>query len=158
MFLPALTPFVFFSLLAAVEVRAQIVVDTVSTGTQTVNGAAGAFTFSFSHTTTAGGTNGLLVVGVSMNATANTNSTITGITYGVQTLTKTLASKYRIAVPKVYKKYQATFQEDKKRYKVLQVVIEREGKGDGADCRRAGRGRVQQEDGSAEGPAGDLWH
>src|SRR5438445_1585872 len=92
MFLPALTLFVFFSLLATVEVRAQIVVDTVSTGTQTVNGAAGAFTFSFSHTTTAGGTNGLLVVGVSMNATANTNSTITGITYGVQTLTKTLAS------------------------------------------------------------------
>jgi hypothetical protein len=43
-------------------------------------------------------------------------------------LTKTLASKYRIAVPKVYKKYNATFQEDQKRYKVLQVVIEREGK------------------------------
>ncbi len=97
--LPALTLFVFFSLLATVEVRAQIVVDTVSTGTQTVNGAAGAFTFSFSHTTTAGGTNRLLVVGVSINATANTNSTITGITYGVQTLTKTLASGGTAANP-----------------------------------------------------------
>ena len=43
-------------------------------------------------------------------------------------LTKTLASKYRISVPKGYKKDDATFQEDKKRYKVLQVVIEREGK------------------------------
>src|SRR5216683_4665989 len=97
--LPALTLFVFFSLLATVEVGAQIVVDTVSTGTQTVNGAAGAFTFSFSHTTTAGGTSRLLVVGVSINATANTNSTITGITYGVQTLTKTLASGGTAANP-----------------------------------------------------------
>src|SRR6266568_3736020 len=97
--LPALTLFVFFSLLATVEVRAQIVVDTVSTGTQTVNGAAGAFTFSFSHTTTAGGTSRLLVVGVSINATANTSSTITGITYGVQTLTKTLASGGTAANP-----------------------------------------------------------
>lgn len=43
-------------------------------------------------------------------------------------LTKTLASKYRISVPKVYKKYAATFQEDQKRYKVLQVVIERKEK------------------------------
>ncbi len=91
MLLPALT-LVFLLLLATVTVRAQIVVDTVSTGTQSVNGGAGVFTFSFSHTTIAGGTNGLLVVGVSINATANTNSTITGITYGVQTLTRTLAS------------------------------------------------------------------
>jgi group II intron reverse transcriptase/maturase len=43
-------------------------------------------------------------------------------------LTKTLAAKYRMSVPKVYKKYQATFQENKKCYKVLQVLIEREGK------------------------------
>jgi group II intron reverse transcriptase/maturase len=43
-------------------------------------------------------------------------------------LTKTLASKYRISVPKVYKTYQATFQEDTQRYKVLQVLIERQGK------------------------------
>ena len=43
-------------------------------------------------------------------------------------LTKTLAAKYRVSVPKVYKKYQATFQEGKKCYKVLQVLIEREGK------------------------------
>jgi Type II intron maturase len=43
-------------------------------------------------------------------------------------LTKTLAAKYRMSVPKVYKKYQATFQEGKQRYKVLQVLIEREGK------------------------------
>jgi group II intron reverse transcriptase/maturase len=43
-------------------------------------------------------------------------------------LTKTLAAKYKMSVPKVYKKYQATFQEGKQRYKVLQVLIEREGK------------------------------
>ncbi len=43
-------------------------------------------------------------------------------------LTKTLSAKFRISVPKVYKKYQATFQEGKKCYKVLQVLIEREGK------------------------------
>jgi len=43
-------------------------------------------------------------------------------------LTKTLAAKYRVSVPKVYKKYQATFQDGKKRYKVLQVLFEREGK------------------------------
>ena len=40
-------------------------------------------------------------------------------------LTKILASKYRISVPKAYKKYDAIFQEDKKRYKVLQVLITR---------------------------------
>ena len=43
-------------------------------------------------------------------------------------LTKTLAAKYRLSVPKVYKKYQATFHDGKQRYKVLQVLIEREGK------------------------------
>ena len=43
-------------------------------------------------------------------------------------LTKRLPAKFRISVPKVYKKYQATFQESKQCYKVLQVLIEREGK------------------------------
>src|SRR3989440_10053050 len=43
-------------------------------------------------------------------------------------LTKTLAAKFRISVPKVYKKYQAIFPVEKKPYKVLQVLIEREGK------------------------------
>lgn len=43
-------------------------------------------------------------------------------------LTKTLAAKYRMSVPKVYEKYQAIFPVDKKTYKVLQVTIEREGK------------------------------
>ena len=43
-------------------------------------------------------------------------------------LTKTLAAKYKVSVPKVYKKYQTTFQDGKKCYKVLQVLIEREGK------------------------------
>lgn len=43
-------------------------------------------------------------------------------------LTKTLAAKHRMSVPKVYKKYHATFQQGKTHYKVLQVVIEREGK------------------------------
>src|SRR6266480_3933238 len=43
-------------------------------------------------------------------------------------LTKTLAAKFRISVPKVYKKYQAIFPVEKKPYKVLQVLIIREGK------------------------------
>ena len=43
-------------------------------------------------------------------------------------LSKRLPAKYRVSVPKVYKKYQATFQDGKQRYKVLQVLIEREGK------------------------------
>src|SRR5260370_25847 len=97
--LPALTLFVFFSLLATVEVQAQIVVDTVSTGTQTVNGAAGAFTFSFSHTTTVGGTKRLLIVGVSINATGNVPSKITGITYGGTPLDKIFASGGTAANP-----------------------------------------------------------
>lgn len=45
-----------------------------------------------------------------------------------QSLTKTLAAKYKLSVPKIYRKYNAIFQDDKKCYKVLQVVIEREGK------------------------------
>jgi hypothetical protein len=43
-------------------------------------------------------------------------------------LTKRLPAKYWISVSKVDKKYQATFQESKQCYKVLQVLIEREGK------------------------------
>jgi hypothetical protein len=43
-------------------------------------------------------------------------------------LTKTLAAKFRISVPKVYKKYQAIFPVGKKHYKVLHVLIERKGK------------------------------
>jgi group II intron reverse transcriptase/maturase len=45
-----------------------------------------------------------------------------------QSLTKTLAAKHRLSVPKVYRKYQAVFREGKKCYKVLQTIIEREGK------------------------------
>ena len=45
-----------------------------------------------------------------------------------QSLTKTLAVKHKLSVPKVYRKYQATFREGKKCYKVLQTVIERKGK------------------------------
>ena len=45
-----------------------------------------------------------------------------------QSLTKTLAAKLRLSVPKVYDKYQGTFQTNERTYKVLQVVIEREGK------------------------------
>jgi Type II intron maturase len=45
-----------------------------------------------------------------------------------QSLTKTLAAKLRLSVPQVYNRYQATFQTESKTYKVLQVVIEREGK------------------------------
>jgi group II intron reverse transcriptase/maturase len=45
-----------------------------------------------------------------------------------QSLTKTLAAKHKVSVPKVYRKYQATFREGKKCYKVLQTIIERKGK------------------------------
>jgi len=45
-----------------------------------------------------------------------------------QSLTKTLAAKHKLSVPKVYRKYQALFREGKQCYKVLQTVIEREGK------------------------------
>ncbi len=45
-----------------------------------------------------------------------------------QSLTKTLAVKHRLSVPKVYRKYEAIFREEKKCYKVLQTIIEREGK------------------------------
>jgi group II intron reverse transcriptase/maturase len=43
-------------------------------------------------------------------------------------LTKTLAAKFKISVPEVYKRYQAIFPVENKSYKVLQVKIEREGK------------------------------
>jgi group II intron reverse transcriptase/maturase len=45
-----------------------------------------------------------------------------------QSLTKTLAAKHKVSVPKVYRKYQAIFREGKKCFKVLQTLIEREGK------------------------------
>lgn len=45
-----------------------------------------------------------------------------------QSLTKTLASKLKTTVTKVWEKYQATFTVDKKPYKGLQVVVTREGK------------------------------
>ncbi len=41
-------------------------------------------------------------------------------------LTKTLAAKHKISVSKVYRKYGATYQEGNRRYKVLQVVVERQ--------------------------------
>lgn len=43
-------------------------------------------------------------------------------------LTKTLASKFQISVPKVYDKYETTLVVDGEPYKVLQVTKEREGK------------------------------
>jgi group II intron reverse transcriptase/maturase len=45
-----------------------------------------------------------------------------------QSLTKTLAAKQKLSVPKIYRKYQATFREGKKCFKVLRTTIEREGK------------------------------
>ncbi len=45
-----------------------------------------------------------------------------------QSLTKTLAAKHKLSVPKVYRRYQAVFREGKKCYKVLQTIIERKGK------------------------------
>jgi group II intron reverse transcriptase/maturase len=45
-----------------------------------------------------------------------------------QSLTKTLATKQKLSVPKVYRKSQATFREGKKCFKILQTTIEREGK------------------------------
>jgi hypothetical protein len=43
-------------------------------------------------------------------------------------LTKTLAAKYKISVSKVYQKYGAIYPDGDRRYKVLQVVVEREDK------------------------------
>ena len=43
-------------------------------------------------------------------------------------LTKTLARKFQITVPQVYKRYQATLRTGKQPYKGLQVVVPREGK------------------------------
>ena len=45
-----------------------------------------------------------------------------------QSLTKTLAMKYRISVRKVYKRYQAVLETPEGRYKGLEVQVEREGK------------------------------
>ena len=45
-----------------------------------------------------------------------------------QSLAKTLAAKHKLSVPKIYRKYQATLREGKKCFKVLQTIIEREGK------------------------------
>jgi group II intron reverse transcriptase/maturase len=45
-----------------------------------------------------------------------------------QSLAKTLASKFKISVRKVYKKYQAELDINGKKYKGLQVVVPREGK------------------------------
>lgn len=45
-----------------------------------------------------------------------------------QSLTKTLAAKYRISVPKVYQRYQAILATPAGRYKGLEVKVEREGK------------------------------
>src|SRR6266702_4264467 len=42
-----------------------------------------------------------------------------------QSLTKTLAAKQKLSVPRVYRKYQAVFREGKECYKVLQTIIER---------------------------------
>src|SRR5713101_1019394 len=43
-------------------------------------------------------------------------------------LTKTLAAKLKLTVPKVYDKFQTTHMVDEKPYKGLQVVVQREGK------------------------------
>jgi len=43
-------------------------------------------------------------------------------------LTKTLASKHKISVKKIYKKYQAELEVEGKKYKVLQATVQREGK------------------------------
>src|SRR5215472_13691981 len=45
-----------------------------------------------------------------------------------QSLTKTLAAKHKLSVPKVYRKYQATARVGKRSFKILQTIIEREGK------------------------------
>jgi hypothetical protein len=45
-----------------------------------------------------------------------------------QSLTKTLASKYKISVSKVYRKYKAELDVEGKKYKGLQVTVPREGK------------------------------
>jgi group II intron reverse transcriptase/maturase len=48
--------------------------------------------------------------------------------YMEQSLVKTLAGKFKLSVPKIYKKYQTTFTVDSRTYKGLHAVITREGK------------------------------
>jgi uncharacterized repeat protein (TIGR01451 family) len=66
--------------------RAQVVFDAATSGGVSAN-AAGANTFTFTHTTTAAA-NRLLVVGVSINVVNNATAAATGITYGGVPLTR----------------------------------------------------------------------
>ena len=68
--LTLLTPFV----------RAQVGIDN-SSQFAVLDSTSGSSTIGLTHTVTAGGLNRLLVVGVSMNTTGNTGSTVTGITF-----------------------------------------------------------------------------
>src|SRR5262249_45216306 len=45
-----------------------------------------------------------------------------------QSLVKTLAHKHKTSAPKIYKKYQTEMEVKERKYKVLQVIIPREGK------------------------------
>jgi len=68
------------------SLHAQVVFDSVSTGAARPN-TAGTTVINFNHTTT-NVANALLVVGVSMNISGNTGSTVTGIAYNGAALTK----------------------------------------------------------------------
>jgi uncharacterized repeat protein (TIGR01451 family) len=74
-----------FILVSAAFVQAQVAVDTTTFGTAELTGS-GSPTLTVSHTTA--GTNRLLLVGVSINITNNTATTVTGVTYGGTALTK----------------------------------------------------------------------
>jgi group II intron reverse transcriptase/maturase len=59
----------------------------------------------------------------------NLSSSLTKLDGVMETsLTKTLAAKFKLSVPKIYKKYQAICEIDGKPYKVLEVTIDRPGK------------------------------
>ncbi len=74
-------------LLASRALTAQIVVDSVTSGVQSVSGGAGSFTLNVTHTTA--GSNRLMVVGVSMNTGGNnTGSSVTSVKWNGTNLTK----------------------------------------------------------------------
>src|SRR6266568_114740 len=73
-----LLAFVLMSL--SLSLRAQVTVDN-SASTSVLDNTAGSSTITLPLTVTAGGTNRLLVVGVSINTAGNAGSSVTGITY-----------------------------------------------------------------------------
>ena len=75
-----------FALVSVLSSTAQVAVDSSSSGSATLAGT-GSPTLSFSHTTTATGTNRLLIVGVSVNITNAPTTALTAVSYNGAALT-----------------------------------------------------------------------